>query len=250
MYDKNEDTFREQTPKNTAVEKHRYSYVRSNGTRVSDAESFLAWLDSLAAPLLKKLHRRKRLNDEECAVLTAFISCMFVRVPEFENMINTTTKDIARDLGNRIFGPEEMAKYEIGVNKGFSLAMRLKLVSELGVEFDNFDWHFHRAAKDTAFVTCDNPLTKMPPPGVDPNTVGIAIPGVLKAIPLTSLVCLVMRDRGRGLSYQPLPKTFVKWFNQNLALNCTRFVIARDEAHLRNIVGFAKRVRWKKAFEW
>jgi hypothetical protein len=133
--------------------------------------------------------------------------------------------------------------YKFVINRNASLDVMLSISPELADYFNRMNWMVFHAPKSTSFVTTDNPLILLPPPGYDPNSpwgYGLLTAGVRKVFPLSQKACLVMDGPGHILSYVNVHKQIVRDVNIQVAFQAYRFVIARDEDLVRNIVRTAK----------
>jgi len=65
---------------------------------------------------------------------------------------------------------------------------------------------------------------------------GFLTPGAKKLLPLTHKSCLIMADHGKGIVHGSFGKEQVRWTNKFVVADCERFVIGRDEAHVRSLV--------------
>jgi hypothetical protein len=96
----------------------------------------------------------------------------------------------------------------------------------------------HPADAKAAFVTTDQPVCVLPPPGYEPNFYGFgfATPGADKIVPLSEKTCLVIRDLGTAFSHINADRAHVRRINLNITLHCQQFVIGPAEALVRNLV--------------
>ena len=103
------------------------------------------------------------------------------------------------------------------------------------------EWTILRAPEAASFVTSDNPFVVIPPDGMTPSwpyTIGVAVAGSKKIVPLTQRVCLRIGDYGDAMRYVECDRESVRALNCTLASNCERFLIARDEALLNRLVSY------------
>lgn len=212
-------------------------------------EKFFAWVEGRTSPIVKKLGRKERISTREIVDLSLFVTCLLVRSQQFGTEIEKFVIESARNIGIEKFGSELMDSIELGVKSDFVHLMRIKIFSELGLEFNKLDWTIHWARKGSSFITCDNPFTIMAPPEVNPTKVGIFTPGARKLVPMTQNCCLGIFEKGNEWGYNTLPNQVMKFINRTIALNSTRFIVARDKELLTSLVSYCKKYNWTKPFE-
>lgn len=248
VYDRQLDSFRRQTPTTTTVMNHYYTVKWQDGTKSDEIERFWAWLESMAAPVLAKLERRKRPSDLEYTWFSTFLALLMVKVPAFRQKCETHILNAAATIATQSFGPNFFDKFKLEANEQYLVGMEVRFVSDFAKDMFEMDWTFQRSAKRYSFITCDNLLTLSTPPDQSTTGAGLLTPGVLKLIPLSSSICLVLGNRGLGISYKRLTAQFTKFINESVVYNCTRFVIARDRALLESLVSKAKATNWVSPF--
>lgn len=265
IYDRELKEFREQTPDNTCKEKDLYTAQLYDGSKYYEIESFYSMLESLIKPIVSKLHKKNKLDIEEHATLCLYVPFMMFRVPTFMKMADNilqsvnqsflentlsdidTVKDMIehyeKTAGNKFNISAEqvvdmMKNKDIyaDTNKGHSIAYCIKIARELYYTFWNLQWHFNWSPKDYNFITSDNPITVVPPPGYIGAGRGILTPKSLRIIPISPNCCVILLDPNKRYRYQTLKKSVIRSINESIAVESTRFVIAKDERHLKKIV--------------
>jgi hypothetical protein len=94
------------------------------------------------------------------------------------------------------------------------------------------------APENSGFITCDNPMTVVPPEGC-PH-VGFFIPGTVSYFPLSRHICLRVDGSGNQFASRKISKETVQAVNRNIAANSERFVMGPEKAQL---VGTIKQSR-------
>ena len=269
VYDRVEREYREQTPHNTAVVSHYYSYQDEKGELETELESALAEIEGKAKPIIKELSiDRKSITSGERQILSLFIATLRMRVPDFEkevgelmdtmlkkvNRIVFSTKEsteavlesIEQETGEKLdASPEDLMRlaaeenYQLITRWLESLGLMFTLADDLAKVIYELDWIVVFAGSGSEFLTTDNPFTIMPPPKhlrVPHRGVGIVTPGAEKYLPLTRSAVLAMLGQGGRLGFYDFSVEQVRTANMNQASNCDRFVIGPDEETIRMAV--------------
>ncbi len=110
-------------------------------------------------------------------------------------------------------------------------------------EIAMMNWFVFHADGHASFITADSPLGYV----VDDEhrrsrepVLGFASEKVTKLIPLTSQTALLIAGPGVALGHFPADRNQVREINVAVAIECERFVIARDEALIRSIIPASK----------
>lgn len=273
VYDRLTNEFRRQPPKDTAVELHRYSFRDATGQLDASMERVLSRFENLAAPAIAKVEAGGLPSKDERIAIAAFAAQINTRVPDsdktargleeyfhalFRDVLErnppTTRKDdalLSVDLpqgGKTPITREQIVKFmqrfeERAHDKKAQLTQMLALARSLTVVFANLDWVIVHTPPGKAFVLTDSPLVASPPPGWQPEskkTFGVATAGTKKLIPLSPNAGLFMYDKGGSFEHRAIYEPQLRQSNIALTSLCDRFVIARDEAHLRSLVRAAR----------
>lgn len=268
IFDRERNVYREQTPTNTTVETQYYSIQQRNGKYDVSLEQKIATIESLTAPVIKKIDNLEPISSYDKYTLSVFVSLLKVRVPEFKKSYEELRTEMLKRLGPMVdrkldrpvplpphppYNPTEIKSFDafeivqnletleadaVQAHNHF-LDVILPLTAEISDQLYKMQWLIAYAPPDTSFVTSDNPFLVAPPEGYDPyglEGVGIATPGTTKIIPLSSKSCLLIFDLGEEVVYFKFPRDRVKELNIMIATGCMRYVIARDEALLKNLV--------------
>jgi hypothetical protein len=267
LFDRERREYRQQTPKNTALKQHYYSTEATDGEKDTRIEELLSIVEGHAKIVIDKLVAREAITHNEKEELAIFVAFMIGRVPGFEKSVNEVHEQLIRHMCEVAFSdearvqaimddrerdtgekPEVSAKdlvnfqkrgeYDIGIHRNASLELMLSLSMDLANYFQQMDWCVHHAPSKSTFITTDNPFVLIPPKHRGPRLYGTGIitPGAMKVFPLAPSACLVMYDHGNDISHRELDAPKVRSMNNILACHSDRFVIARDEVHLRSVV--------------
>lgn len=181
------------TVKNTALEKHLYSYKQEDGTRIMDLEDLLGEIEGKAAALFEKLLSGEKIVGQERADLASFFAIMYVRTNSFrrfyaelamselqlkmhheaksdeafERCVRHVEKTEGRplddeskhDLRESMLNPAEL---ELAVPKDWTL-QAMGLHDTLAPVINDMEWSIMIAPEDRFFVTGDTPLVKEVP---------------------------------------------------------------------------------------
>lgn len=268
IFDRKLNEYRPQTPINTALQSHYYTFKDLEGNLNTDIEKMFSSIEGKTKPIIDKIDEGEKLSEEDKKILSTFIGCIKGRVPDYEKEVNEfngefikkickwmycnpkavedTFTDIEKDTGKKMdVSPKEMVQffqdgnYDVITHKNFSLAAMIETSFELASYFNQMDWLLIYAPKKSSFITTDSPFTLIAPDNYDPKSfrgVGIITKGAIKVVPLSQKTCLIMYDKGTRYEQRTASREEIRTINLNVALRCDRFVISRDETLLKNIV--------------
>jgi hypothetical protein len=265
VFDRETGTLRQQPPKDTAVEKHRYSRPSADGKHDTSLEEFLSYIESKAAGPLEKLGRREELSLEERFYLSLFLGLLCLRGPDFEAGIREITdkggKALLKEL-NRYGGLEEGAaekgldpeavrdfieneKFQIVPDKNYLLSTMTRGAMEVGKHFFVCGWSLGESPKDCCFVTSDVPYSLI---SMDPSQpAGLTAPASIRAIPIAPQLCIVIGPGPASLLFSPIPRDLVREINRDIAMGSDRFVFARDRAQLAALATRNRLGEWRRS---
>ena len=269
VYDRQEDTYSEQRPEHTAVQKDYYTIKDKHGNKDTEIEKLFSMIESKASAVIKKIVSGVSINQEDKDNLALFISCQMARVPEYEKRIADATEESMKATGRLLVYSVERAEeiikqstknksnkgsntltpqalfdfiqggqYKISFSKEWSLGTMLQSAHRLSGYFAKMDWLILYAPNKHFFIISDNPYTLVPPKDkyLTNSGVGIITPGAQKVIPLSSKVSLVMGDVGGRYLVKNIRSLWVRNMNINSAQNSSRFIYAKDKELLESIV--------------
>jgi hypothetical protein len=98
----------------------------------------------------------------------------------------------------------------------------------------HLDWQVLIAPKGAGFITCDNPLTVVPPEGC--AAVGFFVSGTVSYFPLNCQFCVRLDKSRRPFGYRKISKETVQVINRNIAANSERFVMGPEKAQLMSAI--------------
>jgi hypothetical protein len=274
VYDGEEGEFRPLPPKVNAVVRDFYSLdgletVEPDGLESlkSDVlEKELGGLEQRVWPLIDRLSdRHPAISASEKRELSLFFAFLYTRVPVFEDRLNNSKAQHLRSWVEEVFAtPDDLADKvkeatgeslpadQIGrlhaeLPRGLTIesSRHNNLVDILDVtpiwaeSFFNRAWEVLTAPREVAYILCDNPVVLVHPQG---GMVDHADPELRVLIPLTSKNALRMSHFGadHSISRTCAGSGFVRNLNIAIAQNGDRFVMARDELHLRRVVAKAR----------
>lgn len=281
VYDRQTDSYRHGHPKTVGVLNDFYTTQGPGGGPTDEVEKVLAMVEGTVWPIIDRLDARKReWGKEERANLALFVAFMRTRVPAFDVEQNHFAEDffrwwakarnptpeaisdsIAEATGEAIDLNKAVEMHQMIHNDEYdfenprqnNIKMMLELALDLAGAFVKMDWTVLWSPKKTAFVTSDNPFVLIPPPDFDFSVsgVGVLTPGATTVIPLSArtLLCLGNDELRSGVRYGYAQRDFVRFTNLCVAANSDRFIMARDEAHLRSLFKKTKAGDWRNGFK-
>lgn len=271
VYDREEDKYLHQTPKNTAVIGHYYSIPLPSGENDTELEAVLAQVESVAAKVIAKADAREEISVQEKADLSYFIAWLYARVPEFQANYEYASEQMWKLVARQTFATVEDAKrllsdhpagkdypnlsaeklhefihgdeYTVKTDRRLSLLHSIEFAQDLWSYFAQMNWIFCHAEAGSAFVTSDTPFCLLPPlkkTGPAWAGVGLLTPGATKFIPLTPRTALIMGDRGEHTVHQDSEAWRVVDVNHAVTERCMHYLLGPDEAVLRDLVTTTK----------
>jgi hypothetical protein len=268
VFDRVTGEFRKQSPNTTAKQKHFYTVLRDDDSKDFGIERWFAEkVESRFTPIIAKLRRRENLTPDELSRLALFVSVLKVRTPqaarEYKNMAGELMKrsfqiaashpeaadnmfdDYDDDAAEKMAEFVRKGEYDIIPHQNDWLRAMLKLALANVRRFTSLKWFILHRRPTQSFVTSDAPFAVIPMREMTGKPVGVLTPGALKIVPLTEDMCLAMTEPGSKFVHGRPSSQEVREFNIEVAAQCERFVIARDEALLRRVVERAEIVGTK-----
>lgn len=258
VYDKAGGPARIQTPINTAVQGHFYSFVTPSGAKDDSLEHALSELETKATPILNRWQNPSAVStDNEEHQIAQFLSLLHTRSPRTIQGITEAKQAIGFEMmrflaeqpqlisefleHERLTGKasvptlEEMIeilrnvenRFEIEVNRENSLIESIKLSETIAGELLKMNWCLCRAPTGSFFVTSDTPLCVIVRTDVDKALLGagFALPSCEVTFPISPYVCLLL-DKRHSKRRMAVGKQFVREANKRMAAIAERLVIS------------------------
>lgn len=269
VYDAEREEIALRFPETIAIKKRFYSTQGEKGVKEHDPEIFLSEIESKAAPIIDRVDMGGSLSATDKYFVSLFAALLKCRVPNFERWISDFNDAVGKqflktrysseqelrehlqelgsdsiddpNLPTRLFEDLQEEKYAVHTPKNWRIGMMFRIAQMVCEEIIQMDWTVLRAPESTSFVTSDNPFVVIPPDGMAPNwpyTIGVAVAGSKKIIPLTQRVCLLIGDYGDAMHYIECDRKAVRTINRTVADNYERFLMARDEALLKRLANY------------
>ena len=269
IYDAERKEIARRFPETIAIKKNFYSIEGKKVTEKYQAEMMLSQLESMTAPVIDRVDAGGRFSVRDKYYVSLFASLLKSRVPNFERWISDLNDAVGKqflkarytseqelcehlqelgrdsmddpDLPGRLFDSIHKEDYSVHTPKNWRIGMMLRIALAVSEDIFQMEWTILRAPEATSFVTSDNPFVVISPNGMTPSwpyTIGAAVAGSKKIVPLTQRVCLRIGDYGDAMRYVECDRESVRTINCTLANNCERFLIARDEALLKRLVSY------------
>jgi uncharacterized protein DUF4238 len=274
VFDRDRQEFRPQTPKNTAVQGYYYTVETIDGEQSSRAEEVLSQVEGIVMPILRRIDAREPMTHADKLELSMFVALLHTRVPQFEHTIREMTNGMYKAVNERLLGSVDQAEYWIRRHEektGESVPLAAQELHDFVAagEYDviphqntivrhmldsackfslllaEMTWLVAFAPEDSSFITSDAPFVMWPPEGWT-GPYGFGTPGVVTMVPLSQRACLCISGRGTLIGYNNIPKFQVRQINIAVAQRCERFLIARDETLLRNIVAKSRTAQFER----
>ncbi len=261
VYDKHEQSLKELSTKDTTLEKNLYTITDTEGNKDFSIEKSFSEVESATGPIISKVIKQETITLKEKAQLSLFIALLENRTVLALEENNKTSSEILTWAKNmRLYNGdfdhiiekmgcsreeaiEKIKNAKVSFNKATNLTTLIDIANTIAQNYSMMEWRMFYA-KNSNFLTSDNPLFLLPEKIDNNYGYGILTPGVNKIIPISSKTLLCIGDIGiiavHGLNMGD--KQRIRQLNILTYLNAKRFVIANNKGLIENIV---KRVESK-----
>lgn len=265
VFDRLKKEYRLQGIKQTAFENKFYTYTVKG--KEENLENLFGIIEGLAKPILDKLIRKTEITMQEKADFSMFLATLRVRIPDFkkwteeggekmykkineftfsnreyiEAMIKKSGKEInKKQIDELVEFATDGSRYDVKFPPGYWIKTMLRLSLDVANIFIDSNWDIYHFDRRYALITSDNPVVLVPPKSYDPFWgFGLLTPGTVKAVSLSSNVCLVAKELTKDpeiVHKDPSGKDFSRWFNKITAVNSDRFVFSPEKGKLEKLV--------------
>jgi hypothetical protein len=271
VYDAERQEFRRQPPHKTARQRDYYAVQLPDGGRNTDLETIFSTIEGAAGPVIDKLDAGIPITDDDRIELAVYVAMSKVRVPEFELTFNEGAAKLFRAVTAATFDTVEATRSWLNRHAAAAgsdpsaldvetlycriqsgeftgtphpnarIGLTARLIEYLGPAFAALNWDILHSTRGRRFITSDNPVTLIRPARAPVSSpVGLLTPGSAKSMVLSPTTMILLGDPGGRLLHREVDPEFVREANLISVRHCTRFAIARDEAHLRSLVTAAR----------
>lgn len=269
VYDRKDGLIRPQSPVNTGVKGHFYTFFDEEDRKRFDLEKLFSIIEGRAAPALAALDSRRPITFEDREQLAILIAMSAVRTPaalaearhvreqvtRLEFKLRVPDKRAALRLARQLRGKEsdepalhrlaeqafEMISqdgYRVNVPPEMARQMSLKRWEPIAQELLGRDWVVLHAPEGRAeYLTSDSPVVLEPKTNAaDELPVGYGSPHAHVLFPLTRRTALVLTGDGSHLMHLDTRPEQVASYNAAVAADCFRYVIGSTEEIVRAVV--------------
>ena len=268
IYDRKENSYRRQQPKNTAVIGHYYATTDEAGERDCDVERMLGQFEGRAQLVIQALEASETITPEQRVDLAYYLALQHTRTPRFEReteeMADAFHKILIEGMiptveaAEQVFNCKERTdgitaesmfdfihqeQFNIKGSRNNTIVMMLDLASKGSKDIALMDWVIVHAAKGCSFITTDSPIGYVIPEEFKRSgepVIGLGSDKITKLFPLTQQVALLIGKYGAGFGHFSFNRTQVREFNITVAQETERFLIGQNEALVRSIVRKSK----------
>lgn len=265
VFDKVKKEYRYQDTRKIASENMFYTYTVKG--KEENLESLFGMIEGLAKPILDKIIQKTEITMQEKADFSMFLAALRVRIPDFkkwteeggekmykkhnkiifsnreyvENMIKRSGKKVSKiEVDELIEFATDESKYGVKFPPGYWIKTMLTLSLDVADIFIDSNWDVYHFDRKYALVTSDNPVVLVPPKNPHPfYGYGLATPGTVKVISISSCVCLVAKELTKTpeiVHKDWTKKDLSKWLNKITAANSDRFVFSPEKGKLEKLV--------------
>lgn len=268
-HDKEQGRIRERGVKNLSVERHYYSADTPGGGRDAEPERVLAGLEDRAARVIRGLQFGSELRPEQEGIFAVFAASMKFRISSYRPFsrshaarnetrikeaafpsVEALIEDLRRagrpeaedsEFVERVFREVRSDEYELKLTKNHDIEHMFRHTRKVAGVMLEQEWIFAWAPDGTSFATSDDPVLvldlNLKAPKDFMGGFGFASAGVTKVLPLTQCVCLIIGSSRRAIGHVRLDRETVRQLNLEQTRHYARWLIARDEALVRCLVG-------------
>ncbi len=269
LFDRIKNEYRRQQPLKTAVIRNYYTFENKDGQKDYSIETFFSQIEGRAKKTIEELNAGKEITPEQRLYLASFISLLMVRSPKFDREVNEVAdaaakhivkhaipnieaatelirhhKDKQEDSEDKIT-PESLfefindEKFKLKMDRNFVIGAMLEQAQKVTFDVAMMDWLVIHAHPSTSFITTDEPIGFIVPEEIQrtgESVLGLASQKIVKVVPLSHSTALMLGKFGGGFGHQQAPRELIWGLNKLIATECDRYVIGRDEAHIKNVV--------------
>lgn len=267
VFDRKNGEIRPQSPNNTMVVGHFYTFVDEQNRQRFELENLFGIVEAKADLALKALIAGEDPSEEEREFLSCFIAMTAIRTPSAfeearaireeihraEMKVRVSSEQRAYSIAKEFLpthaSEEEIRKFAIDayelvnadqfrvtVPNELARHMSLKQWAPAADIIYNRDWTVVNAPEGYEYISSDSPVVLAPLPGTDDQPLGLGSSHTHVLFPLSRKVALVMNgDGGRFRRTSVRPEQVLR-FNLAVAADCYRFVIGTQEDSLRQVV--------------
>lgn len=177
---------------------------------------------------------------------------MFSNRQHVVELIKKTGKKVTKKEVDELmeFATDE-SRYSVKFPPGYWIGHMLRLSLDVADLFIDSNWDIYYFNKKYALITCDNPVVLVPPKEYDYlRGYGLATPGTLKVVSLTSNIGLVIKELTNEpeIIYKDTDnKDIYRWVNKISADNSDRFIYGPEKDKLTKLVKDTKIDTYLKA---
>lgn len=268
VFDRKTGKIRPQTPKDTTVIGHFYTFIDKDEQRRFELEKLFGIIETSACSALKKINNGGHLSQKEREYLSLFIAMTAIRTPAaFEEArhveqevhradikLRMANKQQAYFIEKRVSPPgateEELHKLAIDayrmVNEDcFTVEVSDELARQASLKqwvpvaeiIYKRDWTVVEAPDGFEYITSDSPAVLVPLEKFKNDPLGFGSLHAHVLFPLTRKRALVMNGDGARFRHMKVSADQVHRFNSKLAADCYRFVIGAQAEYLSETVG-------------
>ena len=266
IFDRKIKEIRCQKPLNTALQKDYYTFIDKDGEKNLKIEEMLSQIEGDTKPIIEKLNNKEKINNKEKEILSLFIGFLSTRTPSFQDMVDSSMKQLNEIIIDRTFPDKEKTihqlekiktqknenwdseklaefivskRWNLEIKREASLDMMIKQAPKTAELFYDMNWIFIHAPAGSSFMTSDNPIILYEPNywgKKSPYGYGIGTPGVGKLIPLSDKVALLLGDIGNVTLYVEKPSKVIRALNCDIFTKNVRFSISKSKEQIEKIV--------------
>lgn len=273
VYDRDENEFRLQQPKDTTVIGHFYTMEDAEGRRRYEVEALLSEYEGKASPVIKKLADHEGINADERSDLAILIALAAMRTPDIVESLKLAKAGFILDVAKKLFADAEtvaerlrtdqlyadvsedeiveeakqmvdMAQNDglaVNIDQKWAVSMAIRMAFEVAPILAGRDWLvLVRESEKKSFVTTDAPVTLTTTGPREENFwgVGYGNDDALILFPLTQSCVLAMFGNAGDLRRTTANTEQMRHINLAMADRCQRFIVGRDASLLKSLAEF------------
>jgi hypothetical protein len=239
IYEKGISGVKKASVNDIALEKEYYAYLKPDGQKDTDSfENYLAGKETLVAPILIKIQNFLKINEQEKAIMSEFISLMMTRIPKYKDekladRLDKSFDSIYKTITDPFIIYNENFKYVLynnntirSVKSKISLDTIASLSKQLAPYIYKMMWEFLIANSDIKYITSDNPVYFCRPPyeKEPPFTFGLSNKNIEVTFPISKEIALLCSWKKDSQAFRKANNNSIRMVNRRAVIAAKRFV--------------------------
>jgi len=243
LCDRERKHFRKSNPEKTAIIRDFYVLENKSGEKDYSVEQAFSLIEGKASEVIHKLERCEGIEPKERADLALFVALLMTRTPRFERdvqqMTDAAAKHIIKHSVSNVGAAENLIRrsgtnldpqgmldfvqkerFQMETSHNFIVTSMVEKAHKFGLDVCLMNWSVLHASDRSSFITTDQPVGFIVPDelrGTREPIFGLASERIIKVVPLTQRVALLMTDYGAKFRHDQMSQEGVREVNLAVA---------------------------------